>query len=89
MAKLIGVVEKPQFDTEVFEQGKAVHVKQYALSNGFIFKDKDGLIGRVNPLEIVIWVYDKHVNDCESMEITIDSIISGEYKITLLEGGED
>jgi len=84
MPTLVGIVEKPQFDTDVFKQGRAVNIKQYALSNGFKLKDNDGLIGRVNPLEIVIWVYDKHENDCESMEVTIDSVISGECEISLL-----
>ncbi len=84
MADLKGIVNKPQFDTEVFEQGKAINIKQYSLSNGFKLKDKNGLIGRVNPLEIIVWVYDKYSNDCETVVITIDLVVSGEYEISLL-----
>lgn len=83
MADLKGIVNKPQFDTAIFEEGKAVHVKQFNLK-GYELKDRDGLIGRVNPLEIVVWLYDKRENDCDYIEISIDSVVSGEYEISLL-----
>jgi hypothetical protein len=83
MPTLVGVVEKPQFDIDIFKTGKAIHIKKFS-PNGYELKDKDGLIGKVNPLKIMVWIYDKHENDCGPVEITIDSVISGEYEITLL-----
>lgn len=84
MSNLIGVVNKPQFDLEIFKPGKAIHIRQEAKTNGYQLKNDDGLIGRVNPLTIIVWLYDEKEHDCDYIEIPIAAVVNGEYKLTLM-----
>ena len=84
MDNLVGVVNKPQFDTDVFIPGKAIHIQKFAANNGHKLEDVHGLIGRVTPLTMVVWTYDDDDYDVEGIEISIKSVVSGEYKLALL-----
>lgn len=83
MSKLVGVVSKPQFDTSVFEIGKAVHVKQVA-TNGYVLFDAHCIITETNPLYLIVNYYSKGECEIISMKITIDNVVSGEYTISLM-----
>ncbi|MDS0525489.1 hypothetical protein NNC19_07345 [Clostridium sp. SHJSY1] len=84
MSKLVGVVEKPQFDTEILKPGKAIHIKRFAISDGYKTQDVDGLIGRANPLALTFYYYNTNDYEINQKEISIDSVTNGEYEITVL-----
>ncbi|MBN7575993.1 hypothetical protein C1H57_12605 [Clostridium sp. 2-1] len=85
MANLVGIVNKPQFDVDTFTVGKAIHVKQWAKSNGYKIKDLDGLIKEIDPLRIHIWLFNEGDDDCDYIVITISEVVSEEYELTLMQ----
>lgn len=84
MTNLVGVVNKPQFDTDIFVVGKAIHIREWAKSNGYKLLDKDGIITKNNKLEIVVSYYDASCYEMTDLEIEIGKVISEEYELTLL-----
>ncbi|MBD8046782.1 MULTISPECIES: hypothetical protein [Clostridium] len=83
MHTLMGVVNKPQFDTDIFKTGQAIHIRQKA-SNGFELLNVDGIISEVNPLFMIVMYYSKRDLEMIDIKIYIDDVTSGELKITLL-----
>ncbi|CAG7840046.1 hypothetical protein CLOHAE12215_01462 [Clostridium haemolyticum] len=80
---LIGIVNKPQFDTNVFEVGKAVHIKQIE-SNGYKSLDADCIIIESTPLCLQGIYYNKQKEDTRSIEILITNFVDGIFEISLL-----
>lgn len=85
MGKLVGVINKPQFDIDTFTVGKAINVKRWAKINGYKIKDSDGLIKAVDPLRIQIWLFNVDNDDCDYIVITVSEVVSGEYELTLMQ----
>ncbi|EJO5347174.1 hypothetical protein NRP93_001247 [Clostridium botulinum] len=83
MSKLVGVVSKPQFDTSVFEIGKAVNVKQVA-TNGYVLFDEHCIINKSNPLYLSVYYYSEGKCKLTDVKINIDDVISGECTINLM-----
>lgn len=84
---MLGVVSKPQFDTDVFKVGKAIHVTKFAESNGYKLVDNDAIIVESNPLELsVIYVRnDKYGIALETkILIKIEEVIKETVEITEL-----
>lgn len=84
MVNLVGVVNKPQFDTDIFAVGKAIHLRHFATSNGYKLLDKDAIITKNNKLEIVVSYYDTGCYEMTDLEIEIGKVISEEYELTLM-----
>lgn len=89
MKNLLGVVNKPQFDTEVFKIGKAIHISKLAESNGYELINSDAIILHSMPLQIVIAYVsmDKYnsENNCEkTLPIDINEVVNETVKITSL-----
>lgn len=89
MADLLGVVSKPQFDTDILQLGKAVHINKITSSNGYELINSDAIILHSMPLQLVV-VYvnvDKYNSDntCEkTLPIDIKEVVDGTVKITNL-----
>ena len=84
---MLGIVNKPQFDTDVFKVGKAIHIKKYAQSNGYKLVDADAIILRSKPLEIVVAYvkideYDINDSDETTLAIPIEEVVKEEVEIT-------
>ncbi len=85
MADLLGVVNKPQFDTEIFKIGKAIHVRKYEF-NRYKSIDTDAIISNSTPLEIVVeyyWLDSKEVK-YKTLPIKIEDIVKENIKLTNL-----
>ncbi|AQS10603.1 hypothetical protein CLOBY_27480 [Clostridium saccharobutylicum] len=81
MDNLVGVVNKPQFDTNVFRVGMAIHV----IGNlGGYRMDKDCLIMNVTPLDLKI-IYIDNEGDDETLTLGIDTVKDGRVTIRLKE----
>ena len=83
---MLGIVSKPQFDTNVFKVGKAIHIEKYAQSNGYKLIDSDAIIFESNPLSITV-IYmrvDEGKKEEMSLPISIDEIVKKEVEITEL-----
>ena len=83
---MLGIVNKPQFDTDVFKVGKAIHIKKYAQSNGYKLVDADAIISESTPLAIIV-IYmrvDGGKKEEMSLPISIDEIVKEEVEITEL-----
>ena len=86
MSNLVGIVSKPQFDTDIFVVGKAIRFKHFATSNGYKLLDKHGLIMRNSKLEIEVTYYDTGTYDTSNIVIPIEKVISQEFELKILEG---
>lgn len=84
MSKIPGLIEKPQFDADLFEEGKAIHINQEAKSNGYQLMDTDALISEFNPLKIEVTYYSKSEHEITSLIIKVQDVISGEFTISFL-----
>ena len=81
---MLGIVSKPQFDTDFFKVGKAIHIKKYAQSNGYKLIDSDAIISESTPLGITV-IYMRVDGDKKaemSLLISIDEIVKEEVEIT-------
>ena len=83
---MLGIVNKPQFDTDVFKVGKAIHIKKYAQSNGYKLVDADAIISESTPLAIIFidMSVDGSQKEQMSSPISIDEIVKEEVEITEL-----
>ena len=52
-SKLLGIVNKPQFDTEVFKVGKAIHFRKFDWVSG-AYANHDAIITEASPLSISV-----------------------------------
>ena len=83
---MLGIVSKPQFDTDFFKVGKAIHIKKYAQSNGYKLIDSDAIISESDPLGIMV-IYmrvDGGKKEEMSLLVSIDEIVQEEVEITEL-----
>jgi hypothetical protein len=86
MNDIKGLVNKPQFDTSVFQVGKAIHVKvsgNKAKELTFNF-NKDCLIMQVGPLHLTVAYMSKEETETEEARIVVDDVSSGNVVITFL-----
>ena len=86
---MLGIVNKPQFDTDVFKVGKAIHIKKYAQSNGYKLVDADAIILHSKPLAIVVAyvkINESDIDDSDEMTlvIPIEEVVEEEVEITEL-----
>lgn len=87
MADLLGVVSKPQFDTDIFKVGKAVHIKKIAKSNSYPLINADAIILHSMPLEITVAYvsidkYNSKNTGERTLPIDIKEVVDGTVKIT-------
>lgn len=86
---MLGIVSKPQFDTNVFKVGKAIHIKKHAQSNENELVDADAIILRSMPLEIVVAyvkIDEDYINDSDetTLVIPIEEVVKEDVEITEL-----
>lgn len=83
MDKLVGVVNRPQFDMHVFEIGKAVHLR---CLTGYADKLKsvDCIISETHPLYLIVNYYSEIEYEVIGEKINIDDVVNGEYTISLM-----
>lgn len=81
------LIDKPQFNTEVIKQGKAIEITILnAKRKGFKTDTvkKDALIGKVYPLMIVVWYCDwDNEGSLKSVQINVEQI-GVDYEINRL-----
>lgn len=89
--QLVGIVNKPQFDTDVFKVGKAVKIEHYYNNSSTKEYVKHALITMVAPLEIKVAFLVKSRNERNYKEdiiqestISIDDLINGTDVIIFL-----
>lgn len=80
MADIVGIVNSPQFNTNVFRIGKAIHIvgrcKSYSL-------DRDCIIQKSTPLSLkVVFVNDNE--DVDDIVIEINEVVRQNVRLTLL-----
>lgn len=83
MDKLVGVVNRPQFDLNVFEIGKAVHLR-WLTGYDDKLKSVDCIISETHPLYLIVNYYSEIEYEVIDIKINIDDVVSGEYTISLL-----
>lgn len=83
MNNLVGVVNKPQFDVNVFEVGKAVHVKKVG-GNGYVLFNKHCIITETNPLYLGVHYYSEIEHELTDMRIDVNDVVSGGCTINLM-----
>ncbi|MCW6094590.1 hypothetical protein LAV60_15570 [Clostridium sporogenes] len=83
MDKLVGVVNRPQFDKNVFDVGKAVRIRQFA-NNGYELMSRDCIITDNNPMYLCISYYDEDDYEFIDRRIDIVDVVDGTYTISLL-----
>lgn len=80
MDYLVGVVNKPQFDTSVFRVGNAIHIVGRCKSYSF---DRDCIIQKSTPLSLkVVFVNDE--SDVDDIEIEINEVVNQNIRLRLL-----
>lgn len=79
---MIGIVNKPQFDKNVFTIGKAIHLKKYTY-NRFASINDNALVVDCQPLELTV-VYVGEDEGIKKEHIKIDEINESTYEITEL-----
>lgn len=82
-----GIVNKPQFNTQHFPIGKAVHISPNPNSNDYTIRKmgaRDGIIIEASPLYLKVSYYDTHESDMEVMTISIDDVVSSNYEVNVL-----
>ena len=81
---MLGIVSKPQFDTDFFKVGKAIHIKKYAQSNGYELIDSDAIISESTPLGITVIYMRVDGNKKEEMSllISIEEVAKEDVEIT-------
>lgn len=79
---MIGIVNKPQFDKDVFTVGKAIHIKKYGY-NRFAQIDANALVIDCQPLELTVAFVEKK-QGIQEERIKISEISESTYEITEL-----
>lgn len=79
---MIGIVNKPQFDKDVFTIGKAIHLKKYTYNHYASIND-NALIVDYQPLELTV-AYVTKDEGIKYEDIKIDEITKSTYEITEL-----
>ncbi len=79
---MIGIVNKPQFDKDVFTIGKAIHLKKYTY-NHYVSINDNALVVDCKPLELTV-VYVSKNEGIQYENIGIDEINESTYEITEL-----
>lgn len=78
---MIGIVNKPQFDKDVFTIGKALHLKKFSY-NRFPSINANALVTECKPLELTVAYVDD--GDVKKENIKIDDLSELTYEITEL-----
>ena len=79
---MIGIVNKPQFDKDVFTIGKAIHLKKFTYNHYTSIND-NALVVDCTPLELTV-VYVSKNEGTQYENIGIDEMNDSTYEITEL-----
>lgn len=88
MGDFKGVVNKPQFDMDIFKPGVPVILRaQRGIDGCFRTKKANALVLKAYPLQVVFCIVSKDLNDdyeSKNVNVLIEQIIDGTYEISFL-----
>lgn len=80
MSDIKGIVNKPQFDKEVFKVGEAIKVNNKC----YPYIKANAIITYSSPLEITATYYSEIDDECVEFNIGINDVVDGSYEIKFL-----